>query len=318
MLVLRRIYVGSTCCLRSFSGWTAFADSPRKAKGLLPHGMIRCMDRSGVLQINLAAVRAAVELALLGCDELSRAARRLRVPVQPPSTDPISLHLAACATSARLHLGLAGEHAAEELSRMMEFLTAGAYRLAAISARTQVSILGLEVTPIAPDTSVRASRTAEDVEQPGDLEPLTGDAEVLSFAVLLGEGHDDWNPPPAQTAGLRTAAVNVARAGEMLAAGLSYGERPAATLTRFGDWICTYADTVDAAEAAVGEWAAVYRTVRPAAQTAGGPYLAFLAGAVAGQPGSLPDSGPARAVLTHYLDVSIPGGDIADFPRLNV
>lgn len=275
------------------------------------------MAPSGVLTIDLAAIRAAAELALLGCDELSRAGRRLRVPVQPPSTDPISLHLADRASRARLRLGLTGEGAAEELSRMVEFLTAGAYRLAAISARTQVAIMGLDVAPIAPDTSVRASRPAEDIEQPGELEPLTSDAEVLSFAVLLGEGHDDWDPPLAQTAGLRTAAVNVARAGAILAAGLSYGERPAATLTRFGDWICAYADTVDATEAAVGDWAAVYRTVRPAAQTAGGPYLTFLAGAVAGQPGSLPDSGPARAVLTHYLDVSIPGGEIADFPRLN-
>lgn len=280
--------------------------------------MIRYMARSGVLQIDLAAVRAAVDLALLGCDELSRAGRRLRVPVQPPSTDPVSLHLAERASCARLRLGLAGEGAAEELSRMVEFLTAGAYRLAAISARTQVAIMGLDVAPIAPDTSVRASRPTEGIEQPGDLEPLTSDAEVLSFAVLLGEGPDDWNPPPVQTAGVRTAAVYVAQAGAILAAGLSYGERPAATMTRFGDWICAYADAVEAIEVAVGEWASVYRAVRPAAHSAGRPYIAFLAAAVAGQPGSLPDSGPGRAVLRHYLDdVSIPAGEIADFPRLN-
>ncbi len=289
----------------------------RRGWALLLGGMIRYMARPGDLKIDPSAVRAAGELTLLCCDELSRIGRRLRVPVPAPATDPISLHLAAHANRARLHLGLVADGAAEELSRMVEFLTTGADHLAALAARTQVALLGLDVAPIAPSTPIRASRTAIDVGLADDLEPLASDAEVLSFAVLLGEGHDDWYPPTADTSGLRAGAVNVVRAGDLLATGLSYGERPAATLARFGDWICAYADTVEATEAAVGEWAAVYRAVRPVAQAAGRPFVAFLAAKMGGQRTPGPDTEAAWAVWAQYLDVRIPAGEITDFPRLD-
>lgn len=271
------------------------------------------------IHLDLAGVRILGRRILAAAAELTAAARPLRLPVETPATDPISLELSARADARRRHLALVGESAADELSRMAELIVAGAHHVAALGTRTQLALIGLaaaplsEQIPVSPPATRRASQ--EDLNQAAG--PASDD-EALSFAVLLADGPDSiqFDDPADQIAGAEATAGELVAIAADLQSAMSYGDRAARTLMSFASWIRHWASAVDAGRKAEGEWAAVYQELHAPAAASAGEYVRWLASTLSGAAGPRPDAAPAAAIVAQYSQVGIPVLNLPDYPKL--
>ena len=271
------------------------------------------------IRLDPIGVRLIGHRILATAAALTAAARPLRLPIEAPATDPISLELSARVDARRRQLALVGESAADELSRMAELIVAGTLHVAALGARTQLAIMGLAAAPISGEIPVSPPATRR--ASPQRPEPAAGPAsadEVLSFAVLLADGRNDihFEDPADQIAGAEAAAAELVAVATELQAAMSYGERAARTLMSFAAWIRNWASEVDAGRQAEGEWAGVYQGLHGEAATIAGEYVRWLASTMSGAAGPRPATAPATAILAQYRLVTIPAPTLADYPRL--
>lgn len=270
------------------------------------------------VHVDVPRVQAVGRRVVAAAADFARAARPLRLASRTPATDPISLMLSARADAQRRELGLIGEEAADEVTRMAEFVVAGALHVATLGRRTDLAIMGLTARPMSDRITVSApmTRTASPPAEGGWVPE--SDDELLSFTVLLADGELEVAPaaPADLVAAATAAAAELAEAAAELRSALSYGDRAANALVSFAEWIHHWAGQVDAIHRAMGEWAAVYREVRAKAEGPAGEYIRWLASAMSGAAGARPESAIAAEILGQYLQATIPALELSDYPRL--
>lgn len=272
----------------------------------------------GELRLDLDAMRGATTRALAAAAELGQCGRQLRMPIPAPATDSITQHLTATANRERRNLGAAGEDAGEELALMMEWILAGAYHLADLAQWTPLALMGIA----APAPAAAPTVTPRRLRPPGPDHPLEpraaiDDQEALSAAVLIAEGNADFRPTLISTDPVRRAANLLESAGEDLRGALSYGRRPAATITKFAQWCRDYAAAIDQLQAGIGRWASCYAAAHAAAQHPAQAYVASLAATMAGNTEvAATDARMAHDLLRIYARTTIEPPPVPDFPRL--
>lgn len=267
------------------------------------------------VRIDVPRVQAIARRVAAAAAHFTATARPLRLASGSPATDPVSLALTAHANARRLEVGLIGEAAADELTRMAEFVVAGALHVATLGRRTQFAVMGLAARPMSEQIAVSAPMIRTPSLPAKEGWAPESDDELLSFMVLLADG-DPEIPLGAPADPATIAAAELAEAAAELRSALSYGGRAADTLVSFAEWMRHWAAQVDAINRAIGEWAAVYREVRAQAERPAGEYVRWLASAMSGEAGARPETVVAAGILDQYLQVAIPTPDLGDYPRL--
>ncbi len=287
-----------------------------------PHGWVMRRgraehERKPALRIDLATMDAAVEMVLEAADALDFVARRLRIALRAPATDPVSLDLTGRFNNVRLAVGLQGDAAADELTRIAELVAAGAQNLADHGRRMPLAVMGLAAPPVSTVVVVAPAQNRRPPEAvpPYDL-PSTDD-EILSCAVLLTEGR----PAPGRLVdepfpALRPSADLLVQAATAVRCALSYGEHPERALVAFADWIRQYSDAVNTVFGAAEDWSLAYTAAREQLLPIAHQYASWLAAALSGNPRERIDAHAARAVIDAYRSVEIPASTLTEFPRL--
>ncbi|MCB1264285.1 MAG: hypothetical protein KDB56_06795 [Mycobacterium sp.] len=270
------------------------------------------------LSLDLARLREACELALTACDGIAKTARRLRLPMPSPATDPVTVYLTSRCNSYRRGLGATGEAAGDELVRAIERILAGSYTLAAIATRTQIAMIGLHITALNSEIVISAPAVrATNGERPPSLAALTTDDEVLSFATLLAAGKADFHSQlRTDTAGLHDGRDALRRSVEILREAMSNAEGPAAFLERFGRWIGDYAEAIEHLDDSVSEWNERYVQIRNQTNDVVEQYIGKQAAAMQGESREVNPSA-AWAAYREYTSIPMDPVDCAGFPRLS-
>lgn len=261
------------------------------------------------VQFDLTEVRR-IAGELVDCSSaVAGDARKLRLPLCPPAPDPLSVHLAARITNARIQLATLGEAAADDLTRTAETLLSAAHHMKIISRWAGVGALGLHVSapqshfPITP----RSQRDPLPVlEFP---EPLTelSDNHILSMAVLLSAGDTEVTHPPAPAATITDHAAALATLAEALGSTWTTAAAAADTLSRFATWLThTYAEAIHDLTRDVHTFNTAYTTVRTATATPALSYAAACTATLNGTESEPPAAAPVRTALADYQSLDIP------------
>ncbi|WP_141564476.1 hypothetical protein [Mycolicibacterium palauense] len=274
------------------------------------------------LQLSLSAVRQAADQVADVAGDLALRGVRLRLPVMTPATDATTIHLCrrTCQESRRLAYLL--ESAGDELARVAEGVLAYAHDAAALVRRTELGLMGLEIDVFNPSSEPSVRRSPRSAGTPTPPPEISNDLHAaLSQTVLLSQGSDFGARPPVDVAHLRAAAVELRSGARTLRAAMSSGERPAAMLDRFAEWLA--ADVADAAAAlnsSALQWAAAYGNAREDVQDCAELYRGWLTAVVTGgnhEPIDLVETAArARAVLRGYSAISIPEVGCPVHPQL--
>lgn len=267
------------------------------------------------VRIDVPRVQAIARRVVAVANDFTATARPLRLASGAPATDPVSLTLAAQANAQRLELGLIGEAAADELTRMAEFVVAGALHVATLGRRTQFAAIGLAARPMSEQIAVSAPMIRTPSLPAKEGWAPESDDELLSFVVLLADG-DPEIPLGAPADQATIAAAELAEAAAELRSALSYGGRAADTLVSFAEWIRRWDAQVIAINRAIGEWSTIYREVRVRAEVPAAEYVRWLASTMSGAAGARPGPAGAAEILDRYLQVGIPTLDLPDYPKL--
>ncbi|MEU0498065.1 hypothetical protein [Mycobacterium sp. NPDC006124] len=274
------------------------------------------------LQLNLSAVREAAAQVADVAGDLALQGVRLRLPVMTPATDAITIHLCrrTCQESRRLAYSL--ESAADELARVAEGVLAYAHDAATLVRRTELALMGLEIDVFNPSSEPSAQRSARLAGSPTSPPEFSNDLHAaLSQAVLLSQGSETGAQPPVDVAHLRAAAGELRSGARALRAAMSSGERPAAMLDRFAEWLATdVAAAAAALNSSVLQWASAYGSAREDVQDCAELYRGWLTAVVAGgdhEPIDLAETAAhARAVLRGYSAISIAELAFTGHPQL--
>lgn len=278
------------------------------------------------LQINLTELRDIAWQVVGVAGHIADQGFRLRLAPASPATDTTSLALTRNIQGASLRLAYAADSAADELTRAIEGVVAYAHQGANLARRTELALIGLDLEQLGPSLPMSAARpnrhnVFDDAPAPPGLIADSTDHRTLSEAVLLSNGAVSLAHMPADAAQLRAGAATLHDCARRLRAALSSGERPAAMLDRFGDWLDEgLVHAVVEREHAMANWAVAYGTARSEVQEPARLYLSWLSAAVAGaeqgnsalrQP-----SARARAAMREYSAVSFDSVACGDHPRL--
>ncbi|WP_342314721.1 hypothetical protein LIX17_26115 (plasmid) [Mycobacterium avium subsp. hominissuis] len=296
----------------------------RSADADLPfrHGKMSGMGPT--LQLNLAAVRDIASRVADAAAAISAEGYRLRISLGSPAADTTTLVLTRQLYNAARQLSYVAEGAADELARANEAIIEYANNAAALARRTELAVLmGLDVEDLVTGFSVSAARSARQAEDTSGLTlpALDSDHRALGEAVLLSSGIGHVAHPSVDTAHLRAAASMLHQCARELRTAIGSGERPAATLDRFGSWVedhfipalVSHADDH-------ARWAATYSAAREQVHESVSSYRRWLAAAAAG--GSETDvplsemAAHVRAVLRSYAAAPIGGSELSPHPRL--
>ncbi|RDH75442.1 hypothetical protein DVS77_27480 [Mycolicibacterium moriokaense] len=274
------------------------------------------------LQLDLSAVREATAHVADVAGNLAVQGVLLRLPVMPPATDAITIHLCRRTYQESRRLAYSLESAGDELARAAESILSYAYDAATLARRTELALMGLEIEAFVPSSEPSAMRSRREAGTPPPPAEVPDELHAcLSQAVLLSNGRDFRAQPPVDIAHLRAAAAALYSGARTLRAAMSSGDRPAAMLDRFAAWIET--DVAAAAEAlntSVAQWASAYGTARDQVLDRADIYRGWLAAAVAGVDRGavdLPEAGAhVRATLRGYASLSIAELSHPAHPRL--
>lgn len=286
------------------------------------HGKINGMGPT--LQLNLVAVRDIASRVSDAAATISAEGYRLRISPGAPAADTTTWVLTHRLHNAALRLSYVAEAAADELARANEAITEYANNAAALARRTELAVLmGLDVEDLNPQFSVstvRPAREAADNSVPS-LPALDADHRALAEAVLLTSGRKDVAHPSANTAHLRAVATTLHQCARELRTAIGSGERPAATLDRFGSWVGDHFIPALVSHADDrAQWAASYSAAREQVHETAGSYRRWLAAAAAGGADTeVPLSemaARARAVLRDYASTRIGDSELSHHPRL--
>jgi hypothetical protein len=278
---------------------------------------MRFMSARKSLSLDLARLREAYEHMLTACDCIANTARRLRLPIASPASDPVTVYLTSQCNFYRRELGTTGEAAGDELVRAIERILAGSYTLATIATRTQVAMIGLHLTALNPEIIISAPAVrAKAFERLPGLAALTTDDEVLSFATLMAAGKPDFHAQVhTDIAALDDAHGALRRAVEVLREAMSNAEGPAAFLDRFILWIGDYAEAIAHLDDAVSDWNEKYVQIRHETNSVVQQYVRKLAAAMQGESQEV-DPSAAWAAYREYASTRMGPVDCARFPRL--
>lgn len=241
---------------------------------------------SPTLQLDLTAVRDIA--ARIGTVAAALAAEGFKLRISPgsPAADTTTLALSRRLDAAALQLSYAAEEAADELMRANEAILEYAFNAAALARRTELAVMGLDVEELSPYFGVSARRTPRSQEGASGSAPppsLDGDHRALGEAVLLSSGLDRPARATVEPAHLRAAACTLRDCACDLRAAIANGDRPAATLERFGSWLED--DFVPVLEILADNrqrWAAAYSSARDHVHEAASLYRSWLSVAAAG------------------------------------
>lgn len=241
---------------------------------------------SPTLQLDLNAVRDIA--ARLGTAAAAIAAEGFKLRISPgsPAADTTTLALARRMGAAALQLSYVADDAADELMRANEAILEYVFNAAALARRTELAVMGLDVDELIPHLGISARRTKRSHEDASDSSPppsLDGDHRALGEAVLLSSGLDRPAQATVEPAHLRAAACTLRDCARDLRAAITSGERPAATLDRFGSWLDD--DFVPALQALADSrqrWAVAYSSTRDHVCKTAVLYRSWLSLAAAG------------------------------------
>lgn len=241
---------------------------------------------SPTLQLDLNVMRDIASRICSAAAAIAAEGFTLRISPGSPAADTTTLALTRRLDAAALQLAYAAEEAADELMRANEAILEYAFNAAALARRTEMAVMGLDVEELTPHFGISTRRRPRSQEGASGCPPppsLDGDHRALSEAVLLSSGLDRPAPATVEPAQLRAAARTLRHCACDLRAAIASGERPAATLDRFGAWLeDEFVPVLEVLADNRQRWAAAYSSARDYVREAAGLYRSWLTVAAAG------------------------------------
>lgn len=237
------------------------------------------------LQLNLTAVREIASQVASAAAAIAAEGFRLRMSAGSPAPDTTTLVLTGRLHEAALRLSYTAESAADELVRANEAILSYANNAAALARRTELAVMGLDVEDLALDFGVSARRPERPVQTPFvmALPVLDRDHRALGEAVLLSSGLAEPAHRAVADAHLRAVAGTLRHCARELRTAMDSGDRPAATLERFGSWLDDhFVPGLVELENSRRRWASAYSATRDQVRDTADSYRSGLAAAAAG------------------------------------